>query len=766
MDSLFSSVLDPLKRYANWLHLQWPDSTPEKLPEIGARGSTGMPEIRLAGDLLGVPLLKMAAQTGADAIRAFVDDGLPTQVAVAGREPLETDFLDLVIVGGGVSGISAALEAKKLGVRFLVLEAREAFATISDFTKGKPIFTYPTQFVPDSSLKLTGKTKESLLLELRTQAAEAKIPFRSCRVREVKRLSEGKVEIIVENSAGVARSIYARRALVCVGRSGDYRKLGVPGENLTKVTHRLFDPADYADKSVLVVGGGDQALEAAIALEKAGADVHMSYRRSEFIRAKSENIEEAMALLKDRIYFSTEVEEITEDAVQIRSQVTGDVYSLENDAVFALIGRDAPHTFLKRSGIKIHGEWDRTRWVSFIIAFLAILFIYRIKTEGSEVYNFFNQRGLFPLKLSFEEGSLAKKLIADPLAGPGFYYELLYTAVILGFGIRRIRKYPSPYIRKQTLTLMMVQLIPLLLVPYLFLPLIDHFGGFDSGIGKTFADALFPLPEEGGARPFWRAVGFILAWPLFIWNIYTAEPMWGWLGISLFQTFVIIPWIVIKYGKGAYCGWICSCGAMAETLGDATRTEMPHGRKWNLLNMAGQAILLLSLIILALRVFAWAFPEAAMEGWLGDLYVDLLAGGELFGVPFNYSTSVDYFLSGVLGMGLYFHFSGRTWCRFFCPLAALMHIYARFSKFRIFSQKEKCISCGVCTRVCHQGIDVAAFAVRGMPMEDPQCVRCSACVYHCPTGTLSFGTLEKDGTWTLDKTVASAAVLKENGVIQ
>jgi len=765
--SLFNSVfIEPIKRYAHWLHMQWPDSTPEKMPQVGARGATGMPEIRLAGDLLGIPLLKMAAQTGADAVRAFVDGGLPTDVADSTRPVLETDFIDLVIVGGGVAGISAALEAQKLGIRFLIIEAREAFATISDFTKGKPIFTYPSQFVPDSSLKLTGNTKEKLLSELRAQAAEAKISFRSARVRAVKRLSEGKVEIEVENSAGVARSIYGKHVLICIGRSGDYRKLNVPGEELSKVTHRLFDPADYKDKSVLVVGGGDQALEAAIALEKAGADVHMSYRRSEFIRAKAENIEEAESLLGDRIYFSTEVERITDTEVHIRSQVTGDVYAIDNDAVFAMIGRDAPHGFLKRSGIKIQSAWDWKRALTFLVAFLGILFIYRLKTEGSEVYEFLNKRGLFPLKLSFEEGSLAKKLISDPLSSPGFYYELLYTAVIVGFGMRRILKYRSPYITRQTTTLMLVQLIPLLLLPYLFLPLMDHAGMFEGGTGKWIADQLFPLAEDGGARPYWRAVGLILAWPLFIWNIYTAEPMWMWLGISLFQTFVIIPWIVVKFGKGAYCGWICSCGAMAETLGDATRTEMPHGRKWNWLNMAGQVILLLSFVILGLRIVAWVFPEQAMESWFGDLYVNLLAGGELFGIPMNYSTSVDYFLSGVLGMGLYFHFSGRTWCRFFCPLAALMHIYARFSRFRIFSKKEKCISCGVCTRVCHQGIDVAAFAVRGMPMEDPQCVRCSACVYHCPTGTLSFGYLDEQGNPVLDKTVASSALLKENGELK
>ncbi|MEE8524648.1 MAG: 4Fe-4S dicluster domain-containing protein, partial [Thermoanaerobaculia bacterium] len=97
---------------------------------------------------------------------------------------------------------------------------------------------------------------------------------------------------------------------------------------------------------------------------------------------------------------------------------------------------------------------------------------------------------------------------------------------------------------------------------------------------------------------------------------------------------------------------------------------------------------------------------------------------------------------GVVGYGFYFWFSGRVWCRFICPLAALMHIYARFSRFRILADKKKCISCNACTSICHQGIDIMNFANKGLPMADPQCVRCSACVQACPTGVLEFGQID------------------------
>src|SRR4029079_9628829 len=136
------------------------------------------------------------------------------------------------------------------------------------------------------------------------------------------------------------------------------------------------------------------------------------------------------------------------------------------------------------------------------------------------------------------------------------------------------------------------------------------------------------------------------------------------------------------------------------------------------------------------------------------------------GIPFlSYGWSVDIFLAGILGGGLYFLFSGRVWCRFYCLLAALMHIYTRFSRYRIFADKHKCISCNVCTSVCHQGIDIMNFANKGVPMADPQCVRCSACVQMCPTGVLSFGqidrrsgtVIETDPQWL----AASPVILRE-----
>src|SRR5882672_6724120 len=135
---------------------------------------------------------------------------------------------------------------------------------------------------------------------------------------------------------------------------------------------------------------------------------------------------------------------------------------------------------------------------------------------------------------------------------------------------------------------MAFQFVPLFLLPYVLLPYLGHNGAFERGFGRSFADALFPMTGDGQGREYWRAFGFVLAWPLFIWNVFTDQPLKAWLVVSLIQTFVIIPLIVWRWGKGAYCGWICSCGALAETLGDKQRQKMPHGPLWNRLNMVGQ----------------------------------------------------------------------------------------------------------------------------------------------------------------------------------
>ena len=752
--------------YFNWLHGKWPSGTVESLPDVNEDGTTSVPGLRVVGDLTGIPLLKFAADTGAKAVQAVL-----AEPDFAGRRGKTTGVLDLAIVGGGIAGVAAALEAKKAGLDFALFESTQPFATIANFPKAKPIFTYPASMKPAGELALTADVKEALLAELEQQRVSAGIEARVAHVSHIERRGD---ELIVQSVVdGVKTEVRALRVIVAIGRSGNYRSLGVPGEELDKVSNRLHDPKDYGGKDVLVVGGGDSAVEAAIALAEAGARVTLSHRKPAFARPKPENVARLDALKagsgsapKLTLLMASQVRQIRDTEVVLKVS-GGTDETLPNDAVFTMIGREAPLDFFRRSGVPIRGEWRAPTWVGFLsfVAFCTFIYIWK---SGGELSKLFEHNHWFPY---WVPGAVAH-LGTDPatvfgtlrisLGQPAFYYTLAYTIAIVGFGIARIRRRKTPYVMAQTLSLMSVQIIPLFLLPYLVLPWLGHNGAFDHGFWKTFADNLFPAVSwDAQGREYWRAFGFILAWPLFIWNFFTSQPMAWWLVIGCVQTFVIIPLIVWRWGKGAYCGFICSCGALAETMGDTQRQKMPHGPIWNRLNMVGQVILGIVFALFAMRIISWTWPRSGVGRQLGTLFYTALNDISVLGVRLDYYHVVDLFLAGIVGVGFYFWASGRVWCRFACPLAALMHIYARFTSFRIFADKKKCISCNVCTSVCHQGIDVMAFANKGAPMQDPECVRCSACVQSCPTGVLTFGRVGADGAPIYDALAASPVQMRE-----
>src|SRR5262245_906897 len=146
-----------------WLHTGWPAGTVEKLPEVNEDGTTRVPGVRVVGDLTGIPLLKFSADTGARAIQALArEDDFQKRRGSAG-------LVDVAIIGAGVSGIAAAMEAKKQGLSYVVFEAAQEFNTIVNFPKAKPIYTYPTDMVPAGQMTLSADVKEALLDELELQ---------------------------------------------------------------------------------------------------------------------------------------------------------------------------------------------------------------------------------------------------------------------------------------------------------------------------------------------------------------------------------------------------------------------------------------------------------------------------------------------------------------------------------------------------------------------------------------------------------------------
>lgn len=734
-------MISLIKRYTKWLHTQWPAGQIEKLPLANEDGSTNVTGLYIVGDLTGIPLLKFSSHTGAKAVRTILQD--PSFVQ---RKQSDPDIYDLVVVGAGVSGAAAIAEARQAGLKTEILEASEPFSTVINFPRAKPIYTYPTDMTPDGELQFGPRSdiKEGLVEELKDFLKQRDITPRIAHVNQIVR-RQGLLEIELDGS----EIIKAHRVIVAIGRSGNYRTLSIPGEDRDFVYNRLHDPKDFCGKDIVVIGGGDTALETAITLASCGSNVTLSYRKDQFSRPKPENIDKLKTLDEQnslKLMMASKPKQINETDVVI-TNAEGMDETIKADAIFVMIGREAPLDFFRRSGVRIRGERTINWWITLILVLTSFVFIYHWKKPGVwlPIGDYFQSNGLFPYNVpqwltglsdAFANPANLLGTLNNSLASPGFYYSLMYCVVMLIFGIRRIRRRKTLYVTVQTWSLLAIQIIPLFILPYILLPWLGNNGAYDNGAMKWIADQLFPVVDwDPNGRAYYHAFGLILAWPLFVWNVFTEQPMWLWLGISLLQTFVIIPLMIHRWGKGAYCGWICSCGGMAETLGDAHRHKMPHGPIWNRLNMIGQVFLAVCFFLLFTRIISWVWPES----FVGDLYHAVLKG-----IPvLNYGWFIDLLFAGILGFGLYFHFSGRMWCRFACPLAALMHIYARFSQFRIISEKSKCISCNVCTTVCHQGIDVMNFANKGLPMEDPQCVRCSACVQSCPTGVLQFGRINR-----------------------
>ena len=233
----------------------------------------------------------------------------------------------------------------------------------------------------------------------------------------------------------------------------------------------------------------------------------------------------------------------------------------------------------------------------------------------------------------------------------------------------------------------------------------------------------------------------INAWPLNM-SAFKVNPVggpgdpewWQMVGIvgvvwAVVLTFIIIPLFTIRYGK-IYCSYICSCGALAETVGNSFRHRGPKGDTPRRIEKYGYIFILLATIATIADLMGWQ-PILWMKG-------DEPFRLNLFGW---YDIWVGTFLAGAMAIGLYPFLGQRIWCRMWCPLAFWMNFWGRWSKFKITPEKGKCIDCNVCNQFCQMGIDIKGRALRGEPvtLADTPCVGCQECIVRCPMQILHLG---------------------------
>lgn len=310
------------------------------IPRVDPRFQTNVPGIFIAGELGGMGLIRNAVEQGRQAMESIHE--LRLQGA--------SDALDVVIVGAGPAGFSASLYALENKLTFVTLEQEALGGTVAHYPRGKIVMTSPVQLPLVGTVRLRETTKEHLLAFWHRIACDTglRINYQE-RVETVQQ--EGALFRVVTN-----RDAYqARAVLLAIGRRGTPRKLDVPGEERTKVAYRLVEPDQYRGRRVLVVGGGDSALEAACACaETAGTTVAISYRSAAFGRAKPKNRERVEQLREQgrlAVMLESDVIEIGEDRVVLRHR--GETVRLLNDAVIVCAGGILPTPFLTGIGIEV-----------------------------------------------------------------------------------------------------------------------------------------------------------------------------------------------------------------------------------------------------------------------------------------------------------------------------------------------------------------------------------------------------------------------------
>lgn len=314
------------------------------IPYVKPDFETNVPGLYIAGELGGMGLIRKAAEQGSQA------------VASVARRRSGRAALDLVVVGAGPAGIAAGLAAIEHKLRYLVIEQEpDLGGTVYHYPRNKVAMTAPVKLPVVGRMRFTEVTKERLLAFWQDVVARAGLAIRFGECMQGLTRVDG--HFVVRTSHG---SHACDAVVLAIGRRGTPRKLGVPGEESAKVVYRLVDAAQYARRNVLVVGGGDSAVEAALACAEAGAAVHLAYRGDAFNRLKAANrarLDQAVAVRSVKLALRSAVISIRDAEVEVEDERGR--RTLANDAVIVCAGGVLPTELLRGAGITFetkHGQ--------------------------------------------------------------------------------------------------------------------------------------------------------------------------------------------------------------------------------------------------------------------------------------------------------------------------------------------------------------------------------------------------------------------------
>lgn len=322
------------------------------MPVMSDEYETSVENMFIIGELGGLALIKNAVNQGRECV-----DTIQGRLQADGVRSRAQGVYDVVIVGAGPAGIAASLRAIQNKMNYLTLEQDELGGTVAKYPRQKLVMTSPVEFPMYGKFKKTELSKENLLAFWKQVMDRA--DFKVHTGEKVDDISKGEDGLFTITTP---KGRYRGRAIIlALGRTGTPRKLGVKGEQLAKVMYRLIEADHYVNKKILVVGGGDSAIEAAMGLgHQHGNTVTLSYRKESFSRIKERNatrIEECMRTGKVKVVFNSNPVEIKPDSVVL--EVNGQQHQIPNDYVWVFAGGIPPNDFLKKIGIGF-GKRDMT----------------------------------------------------------------------------------------------------------------------------------------------------------------------------------------------------------------------------------------------------------------------------------------------------------------------------------------------------------------------------------------------------------------------